>query len=147
MQDSDFCVQLDPCCRRLELRPKTITAHELTLHAWWTDAQVYSDYFFDMTVALKFDALETDLTASYRELDMIRTSFEQADFPASAYYARQHLLNSMSRVMSGFKHFVVGNVEIARQLMDSAERELTHMEGELARLGILNTPAAPLLVH
>lgn len=133
--------------RRHELRPKTITAHELTLHAWWSDAQVYSDYFFDMTVTLKFDALETDLSASYRELEMIRASFEQADFPPSAYFARQHLLNSMSSVMSGFQQFVVGNVEIARRHMDSAERELTHMEGELARLGILNAPVAPLVVH
>lgn len=107
------------------------------MQAWWNDALVYSNYFFD---TFKFDAPENELFIMLSEMRMIRASFAQADYPASVGSARQHLLNSMTRVLDSFQAFVAGNTEIAQQYMDHAQKELHHMHSELARLGIPTIP-------
>ena len=115
---------------------KTFSAHDLRVHAWWTETQIYSDYFFDMTATLKFDAVDENTIFRFQELRMIRLSFEEADFPPCATSARTHLLNSMSQVMEGFKAFVAGNVDVARTSMSMAQDELYSLEDELYRLGV-----------
>jgi hypothetical protein len=105
-------VLLDTFATGGNLVPKTMSVHDLTLAAWWSDAQVYSEYFFSTTASLRFDQPDPDLMAGYHELQMIRRSFEQADFPPRATFARQHLLNSMSKIMSGLR-LLTGNAEAA----------------------------------
>ena len=117
------------------MNTKTLSVHDLRVHAWWSDTLVYSDYFFDVTTLLEFDSIDSDPNTLFQELVMIRHSFEEADYPPCATTARYHLLNSMSQVMEGFKAFLVGNIEVARNLMANAQYELFRLEDEMNRLG------------
>lgn len=115
---------------------KTISHHELRLHAWWNDTVIYSDQFFDATSALNFETLEFDVTNIFHELMMIRHSFAEADYPDCAKEARTHLLRSMNLVVIGFKEFMGGNTDCARRLMSDAQTELHQLEYALARIGV-----------
>jgi hypothetical protein len=129
------------------LHTKTLSMYELAVQAWWDDTLIYSNHFFDMTATLRFDALETDVVILYHELEMIRTSFEEADYPYAVTDARRHLLNSMNKVMNGFHEFISGNIEAARQHMTKAQRDLRNLEDELARLGIPTSYNENQLLH
>jgi hypothetical protein len=118
------------------MKQKTPAAYELIVHAWWTDAQIYSDHFFEMTDTLQAEATNVDAVMLFHELRMIRDSFEEADYPPCATAARLHLLNSMSRVMLGFEQFLAGNEAAAHESLRTAQRELQHLETALGRMGV-----------
>ncbi|GEM_PF-2242116 len=119
---------------------KTRTAQELMLQAWWCDTLVYSDHFFDTTVAISMNSQADDRAARFNELQMIRASFEQSDYPTFAASARQYLLNSMGEVLLSFQEFFSGNAEIARVYMSSAQQALHELENEVYRLGLPRHP-------
>lgn len=110
------------------------------LQAWWCDTLVYSDHFFDTTVAISMNNQSDDRAARFNELQMIRTSFQQADYPTFAASARQYLLNSMGEVLLSFQEFFSGNAEIARVYMSSAQQALHELENEVYRLGLPRHP-------
>ncbi len=110
------------------------------LQAWWCDTLVYSDHFFDTTVAISMNSQADDRAARFNELQMIRASFEQSDYPTFAASARQYLLNSMGEVLLSFQEFFSGNAEIARVYMSSAQQALHELENEVYRLGLPRHP-------
>jgi hypothetical protein len=118
---------------------KTQTLHEIVLQAWWEDAMVYSNYFFDMTATLGTKG-QDELAALFAELQMIRTSFEQAEYPNFVMSARQHLLNSMAEVVLSFQAFFEGNTDYARLYMQTAQAELLELQSEVYRLGLPRFP-------
>ena len=118
------------------MSPKTLSVHDLQVHAWWSDTIIYSDYFFDMTASLQFDTFNNDAAVLFQELTMIRHSFAEADYPECVSLARSHLLNSMNQVMAGLKAFIAGNVEAAHSSMNTAQNELFYLEDELNRIGV-----------
>lgn len=108
----------------------------MTIHAWWNDALIYSDHFFDATATLNFETLNFDITTIFHELTMIRHSFAEAEYPSCAKEARTHLLTSMNLVVIGFKEFMSGNTDSARRMMNDAQNELHFLEYELAHIGV-----------
>jgi hypothetical protein len=119
---------------------KTKPVQELMLQAWWSDAMIYSDQFFDMTVSISMNTNADDVAARFNELQMIRSSFEQADFPPFVASARQCLLKGMAEVLLSFQEFFSGNADIARVYMSSAQTALQELENEVYRLGLPKHP-------
>jgi hypothetical protein len=116
---------------------KTQPLHEIVLTKWWEDTLIYSDRFFDTTSTLSSDA-NIDRLMLFTELQMIRSSFELADYPPFVANQRQHLLNSMSNVLLSFEAFFDGNVQLAQAHMQMAEDSLLTLQIEVHRLGISN---------
>lgn len=114
---------------------KTHAAHELMLQAWWDETLIYSDRFFDTTANIA-GTEDDEMMKLYSELRMIRTSFQQADYPPLVMTARQYLLNSMAEVMLSLKAFFAGEPEVARFYMQTAQRELENLQSEVLRLGL-----------
>lgn len=114
---------------------KTQPAQDLILQAWWDEALIYSDHFFDTTANL--NAFEShDKLPLYGELRNIRDSFENAEYPHFVSGARQYLLNSMSEVMLSFRAYFAGDAEAARLYMHTAQHELLNLQAEMDRLGV-----------
>ncbi|MEQ8673182.1 MAG: hypothetical protein RLP44_20175 [Aggregatilineales bacterium] len=123
---------------------KTQPAHELILQAWWDEALIYSDHFFDTTANLNGNESNEKLSL-FSELRNIRDSFENAEYPHLVGGARQYLLNSMSEVMLSFRAFFAGDAEAARIYMHAAQHELINLQLEMDRLGVGNRGGEPLL--
>jgi len=114
---------------------KTITSQELMLQAWWDEALIYSDHFFDTTATLS-DTEGDDMVSLFDELQMIRRSFEGAEYPVFVSTARQYLLNSMAEVTLSFRAFFAGDAGAARVYMHTAQEELRNLQDEVDRLGL-----------
>jgi hypothetical protein len=115
------------------------------LQAWWNDTMVYSDQFFDMTIAISTNTDADDIATRFNELQMIRTSFEQADYPVFVASARHLMLNSMAQVMWSFQEFFAGNDEIARTYMSNAQMALQDLQNEVYKLGLPRYPVSERL--
>ncbi len=123
---------------------KTQAVHQLIMHAWWDETLIYSDKFFDTTATIS-EIEHYEVIPLMGELQMIRESFEQAEFPPFVTYARQHLLNSMAEVMLSFQAFFSGDTDIARIYMQTAQSELLHLQNEVDRLGLSRPGIAPYI--
>lgn len=105
---------------------------------------IYSDQFFDTTVAISMNTEANDVATRFNELQMIRTSFEQADYPVFVASARHLMLSSMAQVLLSFQEFFAGNDEIARVYMSSAQNVLSDLQNEVYKLGL---PRYPISEH
>lgn len=121
---------------------KTQTAHELIMHAWWDETLIYSDKFFDTTATIS-EIENEEAIPLMGELQMIRESFEQAEYPQFVSYARQHLLRSMAEVMLSFQAFFSGEADTARIYMQTAQSELFRLQNEVDRLGLSRPGVEP----
>jgi len=121
---------------------RTQAIQELVLYAWWDETLIYSDKFFDTTATISEMDVE-EVIPLMGELQLIRESFEQAEFPLHVSYARQHLLNSMGEVMLSFQAFFAGNTDVARIYMQTAQTELMSLQSEVDRLGLTRLGQTP----
>ncbi len=114
---------------------KTQSAHELRLQAWWDETLIYSDQFFDTTATLSaYD--DEEMLPLFGELQSIRQSFANAEYPTTVSDARQCLLNSMAEVMLSFQAFFAGDANAARLYMQTAQYELHNLQQEMDRIGM-----------
>lgn len=128
------------------MKNKTPTLYDLSIQTWYAEMLIYSDHFFDTTASLNAADNDTNLTAVYYELRMIRDSFEAADYPSCATKARLHLLKSMSQVMLGFQQFIAGNEEAAHRSLREAQVELYNLDAALGKMGAASR-AVPQHMH
>lgn len=105
---------------------------------------VYSDAFFDTTATIGAK-VTGDVLPLLSELQMIRSSFERAEYPFFVSAARAHLLSSMAEVVLSFRAFMAGEPETARIYMRAAQDYLEHMHDEVDRLGLPQSPPTPTL--
>lgn len=124
---------------------KTQAAQHLMFQAWWEETLIYSDHFFDTTATITAQESD-DQYSMFSELQMIRMSFESADYPYFVSEARQYLLNSMAEVMLSFRAFFNGDTNSARLYMQTAQHELLSLQDEIDRLGF-SFPSVEPYIH